>query len=103
MDRVFAQCPDEAATAQDDLLHRIVVSEHRDDNVALACAGRAVRHFRPLVAQFFGADPGTVVDEDAVACLQQVARHCLPHSAEAYKSDFHRLSAPQAGAIAYSS
>jgi hypothetical protein len=94
MDRVFTQRLDDASATENDLLHRIVVGEHRDNDVALARACRAARDFRPFVPQFLGSAPSAVVGEDAMARLQEVTRHRLPHSPEANKPDFHRVSAP---------
>ena len=94
MDRVFTQRLDDASATENDLLHRIVVGEHRDNDVALARACRAARDFRPFVPQFLGSAPSAVVDEDAMARLQEVTRHRLPNSPEANKPDFHRVSAP---------
>jgi hypothetical protein len=70
VDGVFTQRLDDASTAENDLLHRIVVRQHRDHYVALARAGRAIRDFGTLVSQFFGAAPGAVEDKHAMARLQ---------------------------------
>jgi hypothetical protein len=68
VDGVFTQCPDDAATAQNDFLHGVIVGEHRDDDIALAHAGWAIRDFRTLVSA-----PGAVEYKHTMARLQQVA------------------------------
>jgi hypothetical protein len=60
VDRVFTQRGNDAPAAEDDLLYRIVVGEHRDDDIGLTRACRAIGDLSAFVAQCFCASWGSI-------------------------------------------
>jgi hypothetical protein len=78
-----------AGFIENNLLDRRVVAQHRDEGIAAASVGDSIGDLRAFCRQGFRLAARAIVDDDAMAGLEQVQRDRRTHVTEPNESYFH--------------
>src|SRR5579862_5597676 len=95
MNGIAAEARKRASATENNALDRCVVAQHRDEGVAAAGIGYTIGDARTLCRQGFRLAALAIVDDDAMAGLDQIERHRRPHVAEANEANIHVRSSCQ--------
>jgi hypothetical protein len=80
-----------AAVTENHALDRFVIAQHRDQGIAVASVSDPRGDPRALRRQGLRLAMGAIVNDDAMAGLQQVQRHWRTHVAEPDEAHIHGL------------
>ncbi len=83
---------DDSVGAEGHALERVVVREHCENDIALACLSNPLGALRAELNQGASLLRRAVVDRQLVPCPEQPRRHPRAHQSQSYESDPHRAS-----------
>src|SRR5262249_20831811 len=82
---VLSKCCDHVSWSENDTLNGFIIGEHGDDHFATGGISRGIGDDDPLGPKSVSSTARAVIDQEPMACLEQVSRHRKPHVSESYE------------------